>query len=88
VRFFVYIIYSSILDRYYVGYTRNPQERLVKHNLGATNYTRRGKPWELVYVEEFSSRAEAILRENQIKRMKSRKYIESLIAGKGKALNS
>ncbi|MGB4292666.1 MAG: GIY-YIG nuclease family protein, partial [Bacteroidales bacterium] len=76
--FFVYIIYSSILDRYYVGYTKNPQGRLVKHNLGVTNFTRRGRPWELVYVEEFSSRTEAIKRESQIKRMKSRKYIESL----------
>jgi predicted GIY-YIG superfamily endonuclease len=32
-----------------------------------------------VYIEEFLSRAEAVSRENHIKKMKSRKYIEALI---------
>jgi putative endonuclease len=36
-------------------------------------------PWELVYFELYTTRAEAAARELQIKRMKSRKYIEQLI---------
>ena len=80
--FFVYILYSRTLDKYYIGYTHNPEERLQEHNSGATISTRRGKPWDMVYIEEFSCKTEAIKRENKIKRMKSRKYIESLIQGR------
>jgi len=78
--FFVYIIYSESKDKYYVGYTANIEERLEKHNLGATPSTRHGIPWELVYSEEFPTKKLAITRENQIKKKKSRSYIEYLVS--------
>jgi len=77
--YYVYIIYSQSLDKYYVGYTHDPEERLGKHNAGATTSTRRGVPWKLMYIEEYENKTDAIKRENQIKRMKSRKFIENLI---------
>ena len=77
--FYVYILYSPSRDKYYVGYTSNVQERIIEHNSGATNYTRSGKPWNLVYKEEYALKSEAIKRENEIKSKKSRKYIENLI---------
>jgi len=40
-------------------------------------------PWQLVYYEEYSSRAEASSRELEIKKKKSRKYIEFLVNGGG-----
>ncbi len=76
---FVYIIYSATIDKYYVGYTKDISLRLERHNQGWGNFSHRGIPWELVYSESFSTKSEAIKRENQIKRMKSRKYIERLI---------
>jgi putative endonuclease len=78
-KFFVYILYSQLTNRYYIGYSHDPAERLVEHNLGATNSTRPGRPWVIVYIEECNSRSNAIRRELAIKKMKSRKYIESLI---------
>jgi putative endonuclease len=81
-KFFVYILYSQSKDRYYIGYTHNPDERLVEHNLGATPSTRSGRLWKLVYEEECEDKTSAIKRENLIKRMKSRKYIERLIKSK------
>ncbi|MBM3453415.1 MAG: hypothetical protein FJX84_09800 [Bacteroidetes bacterium] len=30
--YFIYIIYSSCIDRYYVGYSSNPWNRLNQHN--------------------------------------------------------
>ena len=77
--FYVYILYSPSRDKYYVGYTSNVQEQIIEHNSGATNYTRSGKPWNLVYKEEYALKSEAIKRENEIKSKKSRKYIENLI---------
>lgn len=78
-KFYVYIIYSQSRDKYYIGYSHDLAERLAEHNSGATTSTRSGRPWKLVYQEEYSSKHDAILREAGIKKMKSRKYIESLI---------
>ncbi|WP_296701196.1 GIY-YIG nuclease family protein [Algoriphagus sp.] len=32
--FFVYLLYSSSRDQYYIGQTENLEERLVQHNTG------------------------------------------------------
>ena len=77
--FYIYILYSVSRDRHYVGYTSNVDERVVEHNAGATNYTRSGKPWILVYKEQYELKSEAMKREREIKMKKSRKYIEYLI---------
>lgn len=77
--YYVYMLYSQSKDRYYVGYSHNPDERLAEHNLGATTSTRPGRPWILVYTEKFSDKSSAIKREAEIKKMKNRIYIENLI---------
>jgi len=64
--YYVYIIYSSSRDKYYIGYSSDPEGRLLKHNLGATISTKTSKPWVLVYKEKFTDKASAIKRENQI----------------------
>ena len=76
----VYILYSKSKDKHYIGYAKNLSERLSKHNAGATPSTRPGIPWVLVYKEECVNKTAAIKRENAIKKMKSRKYIEQLIS--------
>ena len=42
-------------------------------------YTRREKPWKVMYVENYATRSAAMRRESEIKRKKSRKYIKKLI---------
>jgi predicted GIY-YIG superfamily endonuclease len=37
-------------------------------------------PWELMHTEQFETRANAVLRETQIKKMKSKKYIQKLVS--------
>ena len=80
--YFVYILYSKQLDRYYVGQTDNIEKRLQSHLSGISKYTSSAKDWTIVYTETFQTREHAIKRENEIKRMKSRRYIESLLQGK------
>jgi len=75
----VYIIYSEKIDRYYTGITVDIEWRLERHNQGWGKYTKRGIPWEVVNIEEYANKSDAIKRERQIKNRKSRKYIESLI---------
>ena len=78
--FFVYILYSKKADKFYVGETENVQERIKSHLAGISRYTSIADDWVLVHSEEFPTRLEAIKREKQIKRMKSRKYIISLLS--------
>ena len=77
--FYIYIIYSKKVDRYYVGQTENVEERLISHSEGISKYTSISDDWKLVYTELFETRNESIHRENEIKKKKSRKYIEWLI---------
>ena len=81
---YVYILYSEKLNKYYIGSCVKLDIRLRQHNLGHSKFTSVGVPWIVVYSEEYSVLSEARRRELQIKRMKSRKYIEELI-GKGRA---
>ena len=77
-----YIIYSDKLDKYYVGACINLERRLYEHNIGHSKFTSTGLPWRLVYTEQFVSLNDAKKREGQIKKMKSRKYIEVLVASR------
>ncbi|MFI5203785.1 MAG: GIY-YIG nuclease family protein [Flavobacteriales bacterium] len=74
--FYVYIIYSQKLDRYYVGHTEDLANRLLEHNSGISTYTSKANDWILKYKETFGNRVQAHTRELVIKRKKSRKYIE------------
>ena len=78
-----YILYSSKLDKYYVGSTTDMPRRLEEHNRGKEKFTSTGCPWILVYMEIFTDLLDARRRELHIKKQKSRKYIETLIRSVG-----
>lgn len=55
----------------YTGWTNNLEKRVAAHNAGkGAKYTRTRRPVELVYVEEFPTKEEAMSREYAIKRLK------------------
>ena len=77
---YCYILYSPTLSKHYIGSTPDIERRLSEHNnRGKDKFTSTGLPWSLVYIEEFETLTEARRREQYIKRMKSRKFIEALI---------
>ena len=81
--YIVYVLYSKSKDRYYIGQTADLATRLSAHNfrknLGASD-------WICVYRESYDTRSSAMQRESQIKRRKSRKYIEELVRGSSSEL--
>src|SRR5437867_1337789 len=83
---YCYILYSPSLDKYYVGSTTDIARRVQEHNRGKDKFTRTGRPWTLVYREEFERLIEARGRERYIKRMKSRKFIRSVEQGGEKSI--
>ena len=78
--FYLYILYSTSKNKYYVGFTGDSlNERLRKHNTNHKGFTGGSGDWQLKYSEDFETKTEAIAREKQIKKWKSRKLIEDLI---------
>ena len=79
----VYILYSSIRDRYYVGHTGDDlQERLRKHNSNHKGFSGGVGDWIIVYTEIYPTKTAAYQREREIKAWKSRKKVESLLSTK------
>ena len=77
--YFVYILHSAVLDRYYSGSSQNPQERLKKHLANHKGFTGKSKDWVMCYLEEFETKSEALRRENQIKGWKNKDRMKQLI---------
>ena len=47
--FYIYILFSSTSKKYYVGYSNDPQRRVLEHNTKPFNtYTSKHRPWNLV----------------------------------------
>ena len=80
-QYYLYIIYSAKLDKYYIGHSGdNLNERLRKHNSNHKGFTGHLGDWKLVYKENYSTKSAAYLREREIKAWKSRKRILALIS--------
>ena len=74
--FTVYILFSHLLDKYYVGSCSDFERRFHQHNTGQSRYTRAGTPWILVMKIEVDSRKEAINLEHKIKKRGIQRFLE------------
>jgi len=79
---FLYILHSKLTNAYYTGETHNVEERILKHNNHSyqNSFTKITDDWELILVFECTDRSESLYLESFIKRMKSKVFIEKIIA--------
>ena len=85
--FFFYILRCSD-GTYYVGHTDDLVSRVALHNSGfGANYTAARRPVVLVHSEVFTTQAQALSRERQIKQWSGKKKA-ALIAGDLQALKT
>ena len=77
--FYTYILYSAAKDKFYIGSTENPDQRLRKHNNANKGFTNQANDWKVVYLKEYNSKLEALAHERQIKNWKSRIMVRKLI---------
>ncbi len=79
--YYIYILYSETLKKYYIGQSNDPWKRLEQHNENPRDkFTGKAQDWELKATFEVSeNRAEAVRFERFIKNQKSRKFIDKLI---------
>ncbi|HAN18156.1 MAG TPA: hypothetical protein DCQ24_05725 [Bacteroidales bacterium] len=45
-KYYVYILFSESLQKFYIGQTQNLLDRIKRHNHGFENYTSKGIPWK------------------------------------------
>jgi putative endonuclease len=76
----LYILESQSTNRYYIGQTQDIQKRLTYHNANYSKALKNRGPWRLVYSQEYTTRAEAMRRERQIKSWKDRAMTEQLVS--------
>ena len=79
--FVVYILFSEDYGKTYVGFTSNLIERFKSHNyLSKKGYTIKFRPWQVIYVEFFTTKSEALKREKLLKSGKGREFIKEIIS--------
>lgn len=78
--YFVYILFSGKLDRYYIGQTVNIDERLKQHNSGLYDEasTKVSIDWKLFWSLKCQFRKQAIQIASHIKRMRNKVYSQNL----------
>ncbi len=76
----VYILYSSSIDRYYIGMTEDLERRINHHNnpISHAKFTAKGAPWQLFIAIPCNRKQHALKLEKTIKAKKSRVFIENL----------
>jgi len=79
--FTVYILYSTVFEKIYVGCTSNLIERFKSHNfLSSKGYTVKYRPWIVIYCEYFNEKTAAIKKEKFLKSGKGRMWIHAKIS--------
>ena len=77
--FFTYVARSLKDKKLYVGYSKNPKERLEYHNAGKVEATKYRRPFEIIYLEGYRNQQDATSREKFFKTGWGRKYIAKLL---------
>ena len=79
-RYYFYILFSAVKNRYYIGHTSDLHERLRKHNSNHKGFTGKIGDWKIFYQESFVDKISAYAREREVKSWKSRLKIIALIS--------
>ena len=78
--FYTYVLYSRHHNKVYIGFTSNPDARLIHHNHPQNKgWTAKFKPWEIIHIEQYEYKNDAMNREKQLKSSRGRQFIKSLL---------
>ena len=76
--YYVYILYSPSLNKFYKGQSSNVLKRLGYHNAGYESYSKRGVPWMLLWYKEVSDKSEANKLERHLKNLTQVRILQFL----------
>ncbi|MCK4893016.1 MAG: GIY-YIG nuclease family protein [Calditrichia bacterium] len=80
--YYLYILYSPTIDQYYIGISHDPPKRLLYHNSSPKGWTKRGRPWKIVFSKRSQNKREAQKWERKIKAQKRKDIISLIIENK------
>jgi predicted GIY-YIG superfamily endonuclease len=69
-RYFIYVLWSPIGRRFYIGITEDIAHRLEQHNEGLSRWTARYRPWTVDFRRECVNYTEARKQELELKSQK------------------
>lgn len=73
--YYVYALYSTKTKVIYIGSTSNLKQRIKEHNSGSGGFfSKRNKPFELLFYEAFVSKKDALKQELFYKTGYGKKY--------------
>ncbi|MCK4905493.1 GIY-YIG nuclease family protein [bacterium] len=75
---YVYILKSKKDESFYIGSTKNVNERLKQHNKGYNVSTKKKIPWVLIRTEKYNDKSLALKREKFLKSGKGREVLKNL----------
>ncbi len=76
----VYVLYSEGSDRLYVGYSSGIIARFHWHNTKSKKgFTLGYRPWKVIQVEFYESKADAMKREKLLKSGKGREWLRKKV---------
>ena len=73
--FYVYVLYSPKIDKFYTGFTNDLKRRVSEHKSDKTQTTSRMADFMLVYYEASNNKEDAQSREKQLKTGFGRGYL-------------
>jgi len=77
--YFVYVLRSRKDNKFYVGYSHNPKERLAYHNQGMVEATKYRRPFEIIYLEGYINQQDATSREKFFKTGWGRTHLKKVL---------
>jgi len=80
VMFYTYLLKSKKNSKLYTGSTNDLRKRLKEHNSGRSNYTKKNKPYEVIYYEACLNENDARSRELYLKSGMGKRYLKNRLS--------
>jgi putative endonuclease len=77
--YYTYILFSEVLDCFYVGHTNDLKQRVLRHNAKKEKYTSSGVPWILIWSTAKNSRSESMILEKKLKNLARKRKISFML---------
>jgi len=78
--YYVYVLISEVDNMYYTGYTADLRNRLILHNEGKVESTRKRRPLKLIYFEGCLNQQDATRREKYLKSGNGKIYLRNRLS--------
>jgi len=75
-QYWVYILYSTKLKRYYTGFSKDPDRRLEQHRTAENGWTCRAGDWREIFRTSVSDKSSARVLEASIKSRGAKRFLQ------------